>query len=388
MTITLVILEKGEKGSMKKITAILLVLITCILVTACATHRNGEHTDKINTAGSETESETEITDTNVLLYTNRSSGGKIYGDGKSIFYANVFDDMKLYRYDIDSDSSELMTDAVNKVDFISEYEDKIYFSSLLASENNRSICNVYRIDKDGQNLELLLENSDAPLVVDGYLYYHDYYDNYVNNVYRMDLESGESEKLLSEQMGEWSKLTINLADNVLYAYNLVDIYTLDLGTKELKNITEGMYAERGGINKVQYSNGYLYYYTYGFGASIMRYDISSEKHETVCTANDGNFWHDVLLVDGNSVIFTGRQIQALEEGQDESEFVRGVYLCNSETGEIEQLSNQPLGSTCYLYDGCIISLQSEEEGYENKIVVMDYDGNTINKYPGLTNAEN
>lgn len=313
------------------------------------------------------------------LYANRSTAGRLYGNHNSLIYANVFDNSKLYRYDIDTNTKSLMTEDVHRVQFISEFENKLYFSAFSAVDaGGRS--NIYKIDINGENLKLILENAKAPLIHEGYMYYHDALDDFAYGIYRMDLDTGEIQELIPKSY-ECFAMTINIVDDFLYAYGLTDIFELNLNTMELDNITNGIYPH--GIGKLQYSNGYLYYYTYGPNSAIMRYHIENKTHETVCIYNDGDFWYDVLLVNGNHIVFTGRQMQALRPDQDESEMIVGTYIYNMETTETKQVSRTSLGPTCYIYDTKIVALQTFADTGMDRIIIMDYNGNILNDYPAM-----
>lgn len=321
---------------------------------------------------------------NEILYANRSCAGRFYGEDGCLYYANVFDELKLYRYDIDANKVSLMTEDVHRVQFISEYDGKLYFSALSLTNDSLG-SNIYRIDKNGDSLELVLENSKAPLIMDGYMFYHDSLDPYAYGVYRMNLKSGQIDELIDKTY-ECSAMTINIVDNILYAGGLTDIIACDLTTLEIENITRGMH--KYGINKLQYSDGYLYYYTYAPEASIMRYEIESKRNETVCVLNDGDFWLDVLLVDGNNIIFTGSQTQALREEQNESMYIVGTYICSAKTGDIRQISRVALGPTCYIYDNKIIALHTLADAGKNQVIIMDYEGNLLNDFSAMQSFNN
>ena len=246
-------------------------------------------------------------------YVNRTCAGMLCEKDSGIYYANVFDNMKLYRYDSADNTTTLLTNEVCRVQFISEYDNKIYFTAhpadFVNSDNTdfndeteivSTKSNIYSIDPDGKNLELLIENAKGSIVTKDYIYFHDSLDNYAFGIYRMNLSSRKIEKLIDRSY-ECSDMTMNIVGNTLYAYTLADIITCDLDTLEIKNITNCKY--KNGINKLQYRDGYLYYYTYGYDAAIMRYNISSGEEETVLRFNDGDFWYDVMLVDGENIIY-------------------------------------------------------------------------------------
>lgn len=308
-------------------------------------------------------------------YTNRTSAARMYQEGNIIYYSNVYDNKKLYKYNMDSNVVEALSDEIVGVQFISIANEKVYFSGY--ANGNHAISNIYSIDKNGDNLCCEIENAKGPIVIDGYIYYHDAEDEFVCGISRKNIETEKIENLV-DQKYQCSDMTMNIVDNAIYFHNIQDIYKYDIETGEILNLTNGKHSS--GINKVQYFDGYLYYYTYKEPSSINRMNISTYIEEEVCTYNDGNFWYDNLLIIGDILFFTGRQFNALKAGEPKENFVRGTFKYSITESSIQKIYNRSLGPTCYVTGDCLIAIMNEEDAGVNEIVVVDYNGNDISHY--------
>lgn len=182
----------------------------------------------------------------------------------------------------------------------------------------------------------------------------------------------------------YSDVTLLVVGDSLYFHNLMDIFHLDTISLELTNITNGVH--KNGLNKLQYADGYLYYYTYGKNAAIHRISAgNTDDRETVLLFNDGDFWYDNLLVVDNSLIFTGRQSSSLSEGEPEENFIRGTFKYSFQSGIVERIHEQSWGPACYVTHDYIVSIQNAEDKGADTILIMDYDGNDLSSsFPGLT----
>ena len=87
------------------------VFLTIFLLSSC---NQPNTTEIINKNGFEL-SETERADQKYLYVNSNEAGGGFYKNNNSIYYANVFDSRKLYRYDINADNSVLIADNIEKV---------------------------------------------------------------------------------------------------------------------------------------------------------------------------------------------------------------------------------------------------------------------------------
>lgn len=319
------------------------------------------------------------------FYANRTSAARMYADNNVMYYRNVFDDSKLYKYELETGKKTCLTDEVYMVQFISMAGDKLYFSGKDSLDSYES-ANVYSIDADGNNLTLEIAEADAPIVENGYIYYHDDVVPFISGIYRKNIDTGETEMLVSRDY-ECSAMTINIVEDTIYFDNSYDIFRYSIADKKVTNITSGKYDS--GLNKLQYKDGYLYYYRNdykdGNSAAVKRMNTETYEEEEVFLFNNGHFWYDNLLVNDDYIIFTGSQPSPLKEGEPKENFVRGTFRYSFEDNEIVKIYPSSLGPTCHLTDDYIISIMNAEDKGINDIVIVDYDGNDArNDFPGLT----
>lgn len=312
-------------------------------------------------------------------YANRTSASRICQNENIIYYSNVFDDRKLYLYNMNTDEDILLTDKVYKVQFISIFGNKIYFSGMFI--DNPENFNIYSIDNNGENLKFEIENAKGAIIDNGYIYYHDSYDDFEFGLYRKNIKTEEVEELLNKEY-QCSDMTINIVGDCIYAHNLYDIIKYNINTHEITNITSGKYEY--GLNKLQYHNGFLYYYTYYENAMIKRIDVNTGIEEDVLIFNNGDFWYDVLLVTNDYIFFKGSQYTVLKDGDSEENIVRGTFKYSISEDKVYKIYNKSLGPTFYLINDFIIAILSIEDNGTNEIIILDYDGNDISyKYPNL-----
>lgn len=324
--------------------------------------------------GTTTASENSSSDAYGDLIANRASAGRFYETDDSVWWANVFDGRRLYRWDKTKSAiaesanaggaGTLVAGELGTAQYISEYDGDIYFSATAADGS----YNVYRVT-DGEP-ELFIADAFGALFYDGYVYYHNTADAalHAESIYRMSLADGKTEKLVDGKGHEWLGLTISVTDGCLYLADLVDLYACDLETLELTNLTGGRFAVDGGINKPQYRDGAVYFYTYQYNdnAAIYRYVAATGKIEQVLLLNGGDFWCDVLLVDDDRVIFNGRQASQPDEGEQR---VRGLYEFDLVTGTITLITTDITGPTCYLAGDDIISIRYTADTGENAVTI-------------------
>lgn len=306
------------------------------------------------------------------LIANRASTGGYFETEDSVWWANVFDENKLCRYDKDSGELTVVSDELTGVSYISEYDGDIYFTALslkgeyLDEADSVYSSGIYHVDAsanaDEIEPELFIADAFGALFYDGYVYYHNTADValHAESIYRMSLADGKGEKLVDGKGHEWSGMTISVADGCLYLADLVDLYACDLDTLELTNLTGGRFAVDGGINKPQYRDGAVYFYTYQYNdnAAIYRYVAATGEVEQMLLLNGGDFWCDVLLVDDDRVIFNGRQASQPDEGEQR---VRGLYEFDLVTGTITLITSDATGPTCYLAGDNIIAVSAGAE---------------------------
>ena len=301
------------------------------------------------------------------LAANRTSTGAYFENENSVWWADVFDESKLCRYNKDSGELTVVSDELVGVSCISEYDGDIYFTALslkgeyLDEADSVYSSGIYHVDAsanaDDIEPELFIADASGALFYDGYVYYHNTADValHAESIYRMSLADGKLEKLVDSKGHEWLDMTISVADGCLYLADLVDLYACDLETLELTNLTGGRFAPDGGINKPQYRDGAVYFYTYQYNdnAAIYRYVVETGEIEQVLLLNGGDFWCDVLLVDEDRIIFNGRQASQPAEGEQRA---RGLYEFDLVTGTITLITSDSTGPTCYLAGDNIVSV--------------------------------
>ncbi len=309
----------------------------------------------------------------IYYYTNRTSGGRLCHIGDSIFYSNVFDGHRLYKYDINANEHSRMIDTVDKIQFISVNNNKIWFSG--TPVDNNSYPNIYSYDLINKILIREIESAKAPIIFDNYIYYHDIIDDFSCGISRKNMDNEKIESLVENKYC-CSDMTMNIADGYIYFHNYVDIYKYNISTSELINITEGKY--KNGINKLQLIDKSLYFYTYDNPSAINKIDINGNENEKeILIFNGGNFWYDNLLIAGDYIFFTGRQYTSLNPGEPEENFVTGTFRYNVINREINKIYNRSLGPTLYIGSNYLIALLSAEDNNIDDIIIIDYYGKKI-----------
>ena len=161
---------------------------------------------------------------NKYLYVNSSEyGGGFYKDDDVIYYANVYDMRKLYVYDIEADEAVLLVDDVIRVLYIMVYDDVIYFTGISLSKDygqnyGDSIFKVnysiFKVNKDGSNLEMVIDYAMNPIVMGDYIYYLDCSQEFVYSICRYNTQTKESEVLVDKT--EFMPAQLNIVGNKIY----------------------------------------------------------------------------------------------------------------------------------------------------------------------------
>lgn len=271
---------------MKKTALILSALIIAILLCACATEKEPQKdsvtpandgqavTDNSLEALSENDSQAAADDSlealsegEKYLYVNNFYGG-IYKDGDTIYYANTYDYDKLYKYDTVSNTSTLLVDDIEKVMYIRVYNDSIYFTGISRMEDygedfEKYHCSIFKVNKDGSDLELIVDNAMNSIISDGYLYFIDQpKSDYMHSVSRIKLKTAddvpEKETIIgSDQFPIELADEINIVGDRIYYYNYDEKAIIEycISTKEAKELAHDEY----GLKQLQYFDGALYY---------------------------------------------------------------------------------------------------------------------------------
>ncbi|MGI6742906.1 MAG: DUF5050 domain-containing protein [Eubacteriales bacterium] len=311
------------------------------------------------------------------FFGNLTNASRVYRESGYIYYANPYEDLRLWRYDTQAGASEPLGDITNGAMFISGYKGYIYFAGRTGGPG--SAHNIYRV-KGLSEPELLLENASPLFASDGWLYYHETIDPYEYDICRYNLSTKKTEKLFDRSLLA-DEQNICLVGDRLYGAGAGRIYRYDLGEGALTEITEQPFENA--INKLQYSGGYLYFYLFG-GGEIRRYDIEKDEFETVLAMNDGDFSFGELIAADDFIYFSGRQRGAAVEGE---EFFGGCFVYEFDTKEVRRIAESgAFGPECYVIDDKIFVLRASEYGHETpEIVIYDLNGSDISaEFPNLT----
>jgi hypothetical protein len=311
------------------------------------------------------------------FFGNLTDASRVYRESGYIYYANPYEDFRLWRYDMQAGTGEPLGDITGGAMFISGYKGYIYFAGRTGGPG--SAYNIYRV-KGMSEPELLLENASPLFAADGWLYYHETIDPYEYDICRYDLSTKKTEKLFDRSLLV-DEQNICLVGGKLYGAGAGRIYSCDLGDGAVTEITDRPFENA--INKLQYSGGYLCFYLFG-GGEIRRYDIEKDEFETVLVMNGGDFSFGELIAADDFIYFSGCQRSAETEGE---EFFGGCYIYDFETEEVRRIAEPgAFGPGCYIIDDRIFVLHAPEYGVEAPgIAVYDLNGSDISaEFPNLT----
>jgi len=211
------------------------------------------------------------------------TGSSIYEDGRSIYYVNS--DKDIVRYDSTVCTKTLIAD-LNSVftGFLHLQDSSIYF---LSTDNNAQdkiqAPSAYVVENDGSGMKKLFDNALSLNIIDDYLYY---IDSTTNQLYKYDLSSGNSEKVLDNNVDD-----VDVAGDKIYYVEAADpannidlsIMEFDTSSKEKKTIlsSDGIDPSKLKDAKVyglQYYDGSLYFIVNSF---IRKFNLDSEIVETI-----------------------------------------------------------------------------------------------------------
>lgn len=367
------------------------VFLTIFLLSSC---NQPNTTEIINKNGFEL-SETERADQKYLYVNSNEAGGGFYKNNNSIYYANVFDSRKLYRYDINADNSVLIADNIEKVLYIRMYDDIIYFTgmpdaSVYGGDNRYSI---FKISEDGSNLEMVIDYAMNSIIIDEYMYYLDRSQEYIYSICRYNLKNENNETLIDVEQQPYQ---INVVDNKIYYCtlgNTVVEYCID--TKETKNLAYEEYT----LERLQYFDGALYYHSCfvtnktNAKTLVKKIDLTTYEVETVFDFVEVYEHpkeyeiHGIKLfslnVTENEIFFSGRLRM---KGEQEDEL--GAFIYDRNTHKIQRIecvdTIDLMSMATYVTDDAIFYMKSVDIDNENKITVLDHYGNNISDhYHGL-----
>ena len=359
---------------------ILLVLTLCCFIT-------GDKTAPVAMGN------TALLDNKYLYVNSNEAGGGFYKDDDVIYYANVYDMRKLYVYDIAADEAVLLVDDVIRVLYIRVYDDVIYFSGVPFSEEYGEYYrySIFKVNKDGSNLEMVIDYAMNSIVIGDYIYYFDRRQDYIYSLCRYNTQTKESEVLVDS---EYMPYQLNIVGNKIYFVvqsNTVVEYCIN--TKETKILA----CEEIKLERMQYFDGALYYHT-GFYAGrnksvVKKIDLATYEVETILditelyTHTHNNEIESIipwsLNVTEDKIFIAG----VLRVG-DRSKSELGAFIYDRNENSIQRLSHNPeiylMAMSTYVTDDAIFYIRSSEQDAGISIVVLDHNGTDISdQYAGM-----
>lgn len=128
------------------------------------------------------------------FYSNAAQFSYIAENKEHIYYSNVYDQRRLYRWDKDNSVHELVAEYLLMSGDITVTEQNVFFSAWDVSKDKSDIRNIYCISLNENYIELLVEKAISPLVVDDKVYYLS--DEAPRDVYVYDMKLGTTQVLI------------------------------------------------------------------------------------------------------------------------------------------------------------------------------------------------
>ena len=359
---------------------ILLVLTLCCFIT-------GDKTVPVAMGN------TALLDNKYLYVNSNEAGGGFYKDDDVIYYANVYDMRKLYAYDIAKDEAVLLVDDIIRVLYIRVYDDVIYFSGVPFSEEYGEYYrySIFKVNKDGSNLELVIDYAMNSIVVGKYIYYLDRKQDFIYSICRYNTQTKESEVLVDS---EYMPYQLNIVGNKIYfVSHKKTIMEYCINTKETKILAH----EEDKLERMQYFDGALYYHT-GYWARrtksvVKKIDLATYEVETVFNFNE-LYTHpqdyEIKSIIPWSLNVTEDKIfiAGIIRMVDSSKSEFGAFIYDRNENSIQRLSYNPeiylMAMSTYVTDDEIFYIRSSEQDGGISIVVLDHNGNDISdRYAGM-----
>lgn len=370
---------------------IVCVLLAIFLLTSC----NQESI--IDTIGENTVDMTDtVRESQEYLYVNSNeAGGGFYQIEDSIYYANVYDSRKLYKYDVNTDKSVLVADHIERVLYIRIYDDVIYFTGIpdVSVYGGKNRYSIFKINLDGSNLEMVIDNAMNSIIVDNYLYYLDRSQEYIYSICRCNLVNGDTEIIIDVDQQPYQ---INIVKDRIYFCtfgNTVVEYCIE--TKETRTLAYEEYT----LERLQYFDGALYYHSCFVSNKadaktlVKKIDLETYEVETIFdfveVYNHPNDYEIQgikffsLNVTDKKIFFSGR---LRLKGEHEDELGAFIYdRSKDKISRIECVDTIDLMSMAtYVTNDSIFYMKSFDIDNESKITILDHNGNNIsNRYHGL-----
>lgn len=233
-------------------------------------------------------------------FSNRALYSYIAENNTHIFYANPYDNRKLYAFDKQSRENSIMIMYLENCGDIIATDDIVYLSGWNIDRSSKDVRNIYRIDlKNNNNVELIVESAISPLVLENKMYYLN--DDAPRNIYEYDFTTRESNALVTGYDCD----NMVILDDILYSVSLGKgcIIKHNLKTDE----TQEIYVE-GEPDRLFEFKGALYFYTTGEKGYIYKMSSLTNDVERIVEYNNGDFYFTGLIATDKFIYFSGTEL--------------------------------------------------------------------------------
>ncbi len=186
-------MEQEKKKNNKKIVipvSIVAIIVVIISVVIVINSQKQQNNNNIGTTTSN-KSNNDIVNKENHIYGNtnehNSNQGRIATDDEYLYFAGKYGITKQAKKDILEFNTEQKIFTAYSL-YLNLYNNYIYFLNM---ENNT----IYRIDKTGNGRTEIASNIKSFYVIDNYIYYTKYENEYMSGIYRMTID-GKNEELL------------------------------------------------------------------------------------------------------------------------------------------------------------------------------------------------
>lgn len=221
-------MEQEKKRNNTKIFIIIAVIIVLALIVAFVilnTKNSNDNTGISMLGGSQDElmSKTEYTYGN--SQTNITNEGLIAGDNEYLYYAGQTG----LKYVIKKQNLQTgeVTDLItsnNSINYINLYNDDVYYLT---------DYNIYKISKNSENRQMVIENVDTFTIVDDFIFYVQNNSSYNGKLCRLKIGETNSKKITTLDVNEFSVYGNSIAFSDADDFKL---YIIDLDGKNEKQI--------------------------------------------------------------------------------------------------------------------------------------------------------
>lgn len=233
------------------------------------------------------------------FYSNAAQYSYIAENKEHIYYSNVYDQRRLYRWDKDNSVHELIAEYLLMSGDITAMDQTVYFSAWDVSKDKSDVRNIYRFNTNDSNIEMLIEKAISPLVIEDQIYYLS--DDTPRDVYVYDMKSGTSQVLIE------GLDCIGLVYTKDVLYTISDgkgaILRLDLKTNALQET-----IVQGGAASLSLYDNVLYFCTIYDKCYGYMIDLKTDKMQKVVDYNNGDFYFLGITPSKQYIYFSGSKL--------------------------------------------------------------------------------